>query len=200
MQSSLCLARRTTANITIKIWHLKTCLPHFWVLQTTKRGVVVKKSNEQQVLKCTHRSLFNDSVEHYNSFGTLLPYHQPEMTTGIPQRALGKQKNEMYTEKKNPVVIKSSQNIKVKSCTVFFHWSTDLFNVYLCWHWHLHCLYDTVPEKECKLFGLLPPWLNLHWCSHFQSFQVLPDCDHLKPDEEIMEQLQITKTSFVIIH
>lgn len=37
-----------------------------------------------KVLKCTHWSLFNDSVEHDNSFGTLFPNHQPEMATGIP--------------------------------------------------------------------------------------------------------------------
>lgn len=90
------------------------------------------------------------------------------------------EKNKIYIYN---AMIKSSQNINVKSCTFCFRWSTDLFNEYLCRRWHLHCVYDTVPEKECKLFGLLPPWLNLHWCSHFRSFQVLPDCDRLKPDE-----------------
>lgn len=41
-------------------------------------------------------------------------------------------------------------------------------------------IFISIPEKECTLFLLPPPWLNLHWCSHFQSFQVLPDCDHLE--------------------
>lgn len=63
----------------------------------------VKKKTFQNCLKtvsefrvigwCTHRSLFDDSVEHYNSFGTLLPNHQPKMAAGISQRPLCRQRN-----------------------------------------------------------------------------------------------------------
>lgn len=66
--------------------------------------------NDKQVPKCTHRSLFNDSVEHYNSFGTLLPNHQPEMTTGIPQRPLWKQKRERLINKKTQLLSKLTEH------------------------------------------------------------------------------------------
>ena len=39
-------------------------------------------------LYCTHRSFFNDSVEHYNSLTTLFPDHQPEMATSVSQWTL----------------------------------------------------------------------------------------------------------------
>lgn len=153
---------------------------------------------DQQVLKCTHRSLFNDSVEHYNSFGALLPNHQPEMTTGIPQRPLWKRKKGMYTEGKSwrHWRLRKHQSEVLQILLQMVHRFIQ-HTVNICWH--LQCLCYTIPEKGCKLFGLLPPWLNLHWCSHFQSFQVLPDCDHLKPDKRRMSNLQITEMSFSTI-
>lgn len=45
------------------------------------------------------------------------------------------------------------------------------------------------PEKECKLFGLLPLQLNLHWCSRFLSVRVLPDCDRLMGDHRTITHM-----------
>lgn len=147
---------------------------------------------DQQVLECTHRSLFNDSVEHYNSFGALLPNHQPEMTTGIPQRPLWKREKGMYTESKSwrHWRLRKHQSEVLQILLQMVHRFIQ-HTVKFCRH--LQCLCHTIPEKGCKLFGLLPPWLNLHWCSHFQSFQVLPDCDHLKPDKRWMSNFKSQK-------
>lgn len=147
---------------------------------------------DQQVLECTHRSLFNDSVEHYNSFGALLPNHQPEMTTGIPQRPLWKREKGMYTESKSwrHWRLRKHQSEVLQILLQMVHRFIQ-HTVKFCRH--VQCLCYTIPEKGCKLFGLPPPWLNLHWCSHFQSFQVLPDCDHLKPDKRWMSNFKSQK-------
>lgn len=58
------------------------------IIMTTTVCATVFLSISTCCLKSTHWSLFNDSVEHDDSFGTLFPNHQPEMATGIPQRTL----------------------------------------------------------------------------------------------------------------
>lgn len=79
-------------------WPRQQWLPASWMLIVFAEKENISKVSLRAVAefrvigRCTHRSLFNDSVEHYNSFGTLLPNHQPEMAAGISQRPLCRQK------------------------------------------------------------------------------------------------------------
>lgn len=83
--------------------------------------------------------------------------------------------SQIISQKWPQVFLKGPCRHQAKKC------SSDHLRVHLRRHWHLRRLH--APEKGCTPFGLLPSWLNSRWCSHFQSFEVLPDCDHLKADE-----------------
>lgn len=60
------------------------------------------------------------------------------------------------------------------ACTCVHH--SHMFITVTC----SHRANPVLPERGCRLAGLPRPWQDWHWCSHFQSFQVSPDCDRLQ--------------------